>query len=276
MMIFEEFKRTYNFISFIKKLNKNIFKINYMKKLISFDLDWTLAESKSAIDSEMAELLIELLQKYDVAIISGWDYPQYAKQVIPYLTREDLLNKLHLYPTCWTKAYIYGNWEFKKLYSEDLEEIDVKKAIESIEIAIKEFKLTPEKTYWELIENRETQITYSALWQEAPYEVKKSWDPDFSKRKKIIELISPWLPKLSVSMWGSTSIDITKSWIDKAYAIKKLTEHLKINEEDIIFIWDALMEWWNDFAVRKTKAECIETNWPEQTKEIIKTLINNN
>lgn len=245
-----------------------------MKKLISFDLDWTLAESKSAIDSEIAELLMELLQKYDVAIISGWDYPQYAKQVIPFITNKQLLPKLHLYPTCWTKAYIYKNDDFEKIYSEDLDESDILKAIQSIELAIEEFRLVPEKIYGNLIENRWTQITYSALWQEAPHEVKKSWDSDFSKRTKIRDLISPWLPNLSISMWWSTSIDITKKWVDKAYAIEKLTEQLNIKENEIIFIWDALMEWWNDYAVRKTWVECIQTNSVAETKQIIKNLLN--
>ena len=248
---------------------------NYInKKLIAFDLDWTLAESKSSLDKEMSILLTNLLNKYNVAIISGWDYPQYLKQVIPFITDKDLLEKLYLYPTCWTKAYIYKDWEFKKLYSEDLEKNEIENAIESIELAIKEFKLNPEKIYWELIENRWTQITYSALWQEAPYEIKKSWDPDFEKRKLIKSFIEPLLPNLSISMWWSTSIDITKKWIDKAYAIEKLKKQLNINENEMLFIWDALMEWWNDYAVMKTWVECIETNWPEQTKKIIQNLIN--
>lgn len=71
-----------------------------MKKLIAFDLDGTLAESKSAIDNEMAYLLMKLLHKYDVAIISGGDYPQFIKQVIPFITDKSLLSKLYLYPTC--------------------------------------------------------------------------------------------------------------------------------------------------------------------------------
>ena len=42
-----------------------------MKKLIVFDLDGTLAESKSSLDGEMAVLLRDLLGIVKVAIISG-------------------------------------------------------------------------------------------------------------------------------------------------------------------------------------------------------------
>jgi phosphomannomutase len=36
-----------------------------------------------------------------------------------------------------------------------------------------------------VIEDRGSQITYSALGQQAPLEEKEKWDPDFAKRKKI-------------------------------------------------------------------------------------------
>ncbi|MDB2497399.1 hypothetical protein N9X25_09665 [Verrucomicrobiales bacterium] len=50
-----------------------------MKKLIVFDLDGTLAESKSPLDEEMAALLCLLLSLIKVAIISGGDWTQFKK-----------------------------------------------------------------------------------------------------------------------------------------------------------------------------------------------------
>ncbi|HEY4195665.1 MAG TPA: hypothetical protein VGM63_09015 [Mucilaginibacter sp.] len=47
-----------------------------MKKLIVFDLDGTLAESKAAIDNEMVSLLVRLLTVARVALISGGNWPQ--------------------------------------------------------------------------------------------------------------------------------------------------------------------------------------------------------
>ena len=48
-----------------------------MKKLIVYDLDGTLAESKSSLDAEMAARLHDLLGIVKVAVISGGDWPQF-------------------------------------------------------------------------------------------------------------------------------------------------------------------------------------------------------
>ena len=45
-----------------------------MKKVIAFDLDDTLAISKGMITDEMGAALVDLLEKYDVCIISGGKY----------------------------------------------------------------------------------------------------------------------------------------------------------------------------------------------------------
>ena len=42
-----------------------------MKALVVFDLDGTLAQSKSSLDAEMAALLNQLLGLIKVAVISG-------------------------------------------------------------------------------------------------------------------------------------------------------------------------------------------------------------
>jgi len=41
-----------------------------------------------------------------------------------------------------------------------------------------------EKTWGEQIEDRGSQITYSALGQQAPIEEKKKWDPDFTSERR--------------------------------------------------------------------------------------------
>jgi phosphomannomutase len=53
-----------------------------VKKLVVFDLDGTLAESKSAIDAEMAKLLDSLLDLVKVSVISGGAWLQFEKQVL--------------------------------------------------------------------------------------------------------------------------------------------------------------------------------------------------
>lgn len=53
-----------------------------MKKLIAFDLDDTLAVTKSEISDRMSELLSRLVEHYDVCVITGGRFEQIEKQII--------------------------------------------------------------------------------------------------------------------------------------------------------------------------------------------------
>ena len=243
-------------------------------KLIAFDLDGTLAESKEAIDQEMAWLLISLLERFEVAIISGGDFPQFEKQVLPFLGNSPKLHKLHLYPTCGAKWYSFNGTEFIKEYSEDLSQEDIYSTISAIEDTIQELWVTPVRVYGPPIENRWTQITYSALWQFAPASEKKWWDADFKKRIQIRDMILWKIPAhLSVSMGGSTSIDITRKWIDKSHAIDKIMKKLIIRPEEIFFIGDALLIGGNDYPVIATWAKWLQVSNHSETKHFISSLL---
>jgi len=206
-----------------------------MKKLIIFDLDGTLAESKASLDAEMAALLSSLLDVAKVAVISGGDWPQFLKQLLSNLPKDDRLNNLSLLPTCGTKFYGYHTgWE--KLYSEDFTSEQKEKIIGSLKKAIEKSGFKADHVWGEQIEDRGSQITFSALGQQAPIEAKKGWDPDFSKRKRIKVILDTTIPEFSVNMGGTTSIDITKPGIDKAYGILKLRDTLNITIKEMIFL----------------------------------------
>ncbi len=219
-----------------------------MFKMIVFDMDWTLTLSRGDMQPSMIPLFKELLKKYKVWVISGWDYVQFQSQILKFLWNdEELLKNLYICPTCSTKMYLYVDWEWKKQYSLDFTENEKKHIISVLENAIDELWLKPEKTYWELIEDRWTQITYAVLGQETPREIKSAYDPDFEKRKKIREYIKDDLKWFEVLVAGATSIDITREWVDKAYGIQKLMELTWLNKNEIIFVWDAVFPWGNDY-----------------------------
>ena len=243
-----------------------------MKKLIVFDLDGTLAQSKASIDAEMAELLAKLLATVKAALISGGDWPQFAKQVLSHLAADANLDNLSILPTCGTKFYEYKqDWE--KLYSENFTHDQKKKIVDSLNKAIDKAGTKVEKTWGETIEDRGSQITYSALGQHAPLEQKKKWDPDFSKRKKIKAILDPMLGDFSVRLGGSTSIDITKPGIDKAYGIRKLREILGIAIDEMIFVGDALFPGGNDYPAEEAGVASIRVRDPEETKRVIEAII---
>ena len=243
-----------------------------MKKLIVFDLDGTLAESKLPLDAEMATLLGRLLQGVQVAIISGGGWPQFEKQALSNLAQDVRLSNLSLLPTCGTKFYKYdGRW--KLLYSEDFLASQKRKIVDALNDALKKAGLTAERHWGDLIEDRGSQITFSALGQEAPLADKKNWDPDFAKRKKIKEILDTLIPEFSIQLGGSTSIDVTKPGIDKGYGIKKLREVLSVGINEMLFIGDALFPGGNDYPAKAAGVDSIEVRDPDETKRVIEAII---
>src|ERR1700685_3434965 len=206
-----------------------------LKKLIVFDLDGTLAASKAPVDPEMSGLLHDLLAIIKVAVISGGGWPQFEKQFVSNLPHDKFLANLSLLPTCGTKFYRYESAGWKKIYSEDFTTTQREKILDSLKKAmgVADFKI--EKLWGEVIEDRGSQITFSALGQQAPLEEKAKWDPDFAKRTKIKAILDKLIPEFSVRLGGATSIDLTKPGIDKAYGIRKLRDILGISIADMIF-----------------------------------------
>jgi len=243
-----------------------------MKKLIIFDLDGTLAESKSSLDAEMSALLQDLIGIVKVAVISGGDWPQFEKQLLSNLPHGERLKNLSILPTCGTKFYQYtGDW--KKIYSEDFTSDEKKKIISSLKKALGAASFKIEKVWGETIEDRGSQITYSALGQQAPLEEKSKWDPDFAKRKKIKAILDTFIPEFSVRLGGATSIDITKPGIDKAYGVRKLRDILDISLKEMIFIGDALFPGGNDYPAEEAGVVSIPVRGPNETKRVTEAII---
>jgi phosphomannomutase len=243
-----------------------------MKSLMVFDLDGTLAKSKSPVELDMAELLEKLMAVMKVAVISGGAWPQFETQLLSNLPQDDRLRQLSLLPTSGTKFLRYdGQWT--QLYAENFTPADKAKIIDALNKALDESGLRPEKHWGEVIEDRASQITMSALGQEAPLDVKQTWDRDFEKRKKIKALLEPMIPEFSVGMGGASSIDVTRPGVDKAYGIHKLKEVLGIPIEQMIFVGDALFPGGNDEPARKTGAVCIKVRDPEETARVIEAVI---
>jgi len=243
-----------------------------MKKLIVFDLDGTLAQSKAALDDEMSILLGDLLGVAKVAVISGGDWPQFEKQVLSHLPHDGRLADLSLLPTCGTKFFRYSG-EWKKIYSEDFTADEKEKIISSFKKAIAGAGFKVEKVWGESIEDRGSQITYSALGQQAPLPEKNTWDPNYDKRKKIKGILDTLIPEFSVRMGGATSIDVTKPGIDKAYGVKKLRDILGISLKEMIFVGDALFEGGNDYPAEQAGVISIPVRGPEDTKLVVEAII---
>ncbi|MCP8889382.1 HAD-IIB family hydrolase [Sphingomonas faeni] len=228
-----------------------------MKDLVAFDLDGTLAESKQPLQEPMGEALANLLDVAHVAVISGGDWPQFEKQVASRLPERADRTKLWLMPTTGTKLYRFDG-EWRAVYAELFEEDEKQKILKAFDESLEATGFVPEKTWGERIEDRGSQITFSALGQEAPIDAKHSWDPDFAKRKVIQADLQKRLPGLSINMGGATSIDITREGVDKAYGLKKLNEASGIALDKMMFIGDAIFPGGNDYPAEQLGLDVVK------------------
>ncbi len=228
-----------------------------MKELVAFDLDGTLAESKQPLQEPMGEALANLLEVAHVAVISGGDWPQFEKQVASRLPERADRTKLWLMPTTGTKLYRFDD-EWRAVYAELFEDKEKQKILKAFDESLEATGFVPEQTWGERIEDRGSQITFSALGQEAPIDAKHSWDPDFAKRKVIQADLQKRLPGLSINMGGATSIDITREGVDKAYGLKKLNEASGIALDKMMFIGDAIFPGGNDYPAEQLGLDVVK------------------
>lgn len=244
-----------------------------MITLVAFDLDGTLAESKQALKDTMGEALADLLAVAHVAVISGGDWTQFQKQVASRLPSRADLSKLWLMPTTGTKLYTYRNGQWAAVYAELFSEEQRKNIIQAFDDSLAATGFKPEKTWGKLIEDRGSQITFSALGQEAPVAEKEHWDPDFAKRKVIQADLYKRLPELSINMGGATSIDITQKGVDKAYGLKKLRDASGIPLEQMMFIGDAIFPGGNDYPAKELGLDTVRVKNPDGTLAAIAGIV---
>jgi phosphomannomutase len=239
-------------------------------KVIAFDLDDTLAVSKSPVDERMAGLLGRLLSVVEVCVISGGRYEQFEKQVLDRLDAGPAaLARLHLMPTCGTRYYRWQDGGWQQVYAEDLSDADKQRVIRVLTEGAQELGLWESEPWGELIEDRGSQVTYSALGQQAPAQAKYAWDPQNRKKQQLRAYAAGRLPDLEVRVGGATSVDITRKGIDKAYGIRRLLSFLGLTPDQMLFVGDRLEEGGNDFPVRATGVPCVAVSCWQETADYI-------
>lgn len=198
----------------------------------------------------MAKALRRLLAAVPVCVISGGDLPQFESQLLASLEADDdLLTGLHLMPTCGTRYLRHENGGWKMVYSHELSEPQKRAAEFALEEEAKRLGLWEERPWGPIIEDRKSQVTFSALGQAAPLEAKRAWDPDGTKKAALAEAVTARLPDLEVRSGGSTSVDITARGVDKSYGMARLVEQTGIRKENMLFVGDRLDEGGNDYPV---------------------------
>src|SRR3989338_656598 len=250
------------------------------KKIIIFDVDGTLTVSKSPITPEMAELVKQLMKRKTVVAISGAKFGQFKTQFLPPFDNYNLLTpfmtKLILLPTSGSQRYEYDEvkkeWQLtdKEPLREDIKEKAKKLLQEIIDSGLYDI---PSNPTGDIIEDRDTQVTFSACGQLAPIEVKSAWDTDKKKRQKIVALLAPELPEASLLINAYSSIDIVPKGFNKAVGLMRFLSKASLHKSDVIFVGDGLFPGGNDYSVYEAGFETIAVKGPEETAVIIKQWI---
>ena len=248
-----------------------------LNKVIVCDLDGTLAESKMPLTIEMASVISKVLEKHRFVVISGASYNQFQNQFLKYLPKDACFKNLALFPVNGSQYYCYDQQlsEWQKVYSEDLTDEEKKVIFEAFKVAITNSGVDVYDSYGvvDIIDDRGGQITFSGRGQDAPIDVKNSWDPDQIKRKKIVNQLTEYIPEFEIRIGGATSIDVTRKGINKAYAIRKIEQNLNITKDSIVFIGDALYMGGNDATVIEEGIKTIQVSGPEETKKFLLSYI---
>ena len=247
-------------------------------RLVAFDLDDTLAPSKAPIPARIGAQLIALAERVEVAIISGGQIAQFRSQVVDRLppASDSVLERIHLMPTCGTQYYRYDGAGFSARYAHELSADERSRAMTAVEGEARRLGFWESETWGDILEDRRSQITFSALGQRAPLDAKTAWDPTGIKKNTLRAAVAERLPDLEVRSGGSTSVDITHRGIDKAYGMRQLAAETGIPLDDMLFIGDRLDPDGNDYPVLALGVRChAVTGWEDTVAyldELIPTL----
>ena len=251
-----------------------------MKKVLSFDVDQTLNIAKTPIPPEIAAVLKDCLSHFEICPISGQKFEQFLIQIVAPLkaagVTSDELKHLHLFVAQGTQYYRYKSdatdptapesWE--QVYNYPLKPEDVVKITTVLEESARELgyweadKLQPGD---EIIENRLSQVTFSALGQTASPEAKYAWDPELTKRTAIVEKCREKLPDFLYEIGGTTSINVAAPGMNKEFGMTHLLEELNVSKSDVLYFGDMTQPGGNDYPVVAMGIKTITVRTHEDT-----------
>jgi phosphomannomutase len=223
-------------------------------KTLAFDVDGTLTESKSRISTDMISALHRaMFDGLDIVIVTGGRLQQITSQVIDLLTIPPG-KTIYTYPTCGARCVVIDHTKTPiELYCNKISFGEKEHILSCLYNAMMfvgfQQPILLDQSHGPRIEDRETQITYSALGQNASLADKQRWDPAGIKRKRLATALNLILNGFEARLGGTTSLDITRIGMDKAYAMRRYMEETGRSKDEILFFGDAIRDGGNDLPV---------------------------
>ena len=253
-----------------------------MKRVLAFDIDQTLNVAKTPIPTEIAELLVRCLNHFEICPISGQKFEQFLVQIVDPLkaagATEQQLTHLHLFVAQGTQYYRFDadQHDWQQVYNYPLKPEDVERITKTLEQAARELG------YWEadqlaagdeIIENRLSQVTFSALGQKAGTEAKYAWDPDHQKREAIVARCRELLPDFLYEIGGTTSINVATPGMNKQFGMTHLLAELQVEQSDVLYFGDMTQPGGNDYPVVEMGFETITVRSHEDTAYALRGIL---
>lgn len=245
--------------------------------LIAFDLDNTLASSRQPMIVPMIRVFERLLQRVPIAIITGGCLKLVQHQVLNVLSDSSMLNQLHIMPTNGTSYYRINEQGLYSIYEHTINPYDTRRVFQALQKCAQQlgiWKRPGDPMLWgEQIEYRGSQITFSALGQQAPADAKKHWDEHGELQQQLVNLVALALPDFSVRAGGETSVDVMAHGGNKANALSLLAEYCDLELDRIAFIGDRMQPGGNDYPATLTPVYCVCVEHPQDTLELCERVL---
>ena len=132
------------------------------------------------------------MKKMPVAVMSGAAFHQFENQFLSAFPDDAKFEHLYLFPTNAAACYQFAGGAWVATYDHSFTPAEREHVMEVLNESLKEtgFDKPPSQVWGERVEDRGTQITFSALGQQAPIEEKQKWDPTRAKRRPLYDLLA--------------------------------------------------------------------------------------
>lgn len=239
-----------------------------MKAIIA-DVDDTICASTKPASKEMIYQIDRLIDAGLVlAFISGGTVNQISDQLT------GVMNEIHILGGSGThyvtKCHLTRS--FNEIYKRTLMHDQKVEILNAFEKLIKEFNIKTLTTKEDQLQDRDTQITLSALGRHAPDDLKRNFDPNGSVRADWISYLRDTLQnEYEIRLGGTTSIDITNWGQDKRDGIRSFLNETGFAEDDVLFFGDKIFPNGNDYTARFI-VDCISVRNEHETLNIFETI----